>query len=34
MALAKPRPIPMEFMVTVFGIQLASLSQLIDNIIQ
>ena len=34
MALAKSRPIPMEFVVTVFGIQLVSLSQFLDNIIQ
>ena len=34
MALAKPRPISMEFVVTVFGIQLVSLSQFLDNIIQ
>ena len=34
MALAKSRPSPMEFVVTVFGIQLVSLSQFLDNIIQ
>ena len=34
MALAKSRPPPMEFVVTVFGIQLVSLSQFLDNIIQ
>ena len=34
MALAKSRPIPMEFVVTVFGIQLVPLSQFLDNIIQ
>ena len=33
MTLAKPRPIPVEFVVTVFGIQLVSLPQFIDNII-
>ena len=33
MALAKPRPISVEFVVTVFGIQLVSLPQFIDNII-
>ena len=33
MALTKPRPISMEFVVTVFGIQLVPLPQFIDNII-
>ena len=34
MAFAKSSPIPMEFVVTVFGIQLVPLSQFLDNIIQ
>ena len=34
MALAKSLPIAMKCMVTVFGIQLVSLSQFLDNTIQ
>ena len=33
MTLAKPRPISVEVVVTVFGIQLVSLPQFIDNIV-